>query len=421
MMQASGGIRCASLLAMRKATTRATGMTAQQVHPGGRRSITLAAAAFAALAMMGGALAQSPVCDRYRAELASLSSGGGAGRAAQFEAAAQRQFAELQRTRAYAQSLGCNRQQFLFFGEPPPAECRPLLGRISQMQANLRQLESQADQASGGGEARRRALLAAIDQNCRPGGPRGFFEQLFGGQGGQPTPPSDLPELDGPPGQEQAQRLGGSKAVCVRTCDGFFFPLSTSSGGRGGADEMCKALCPGAETEAFFMGQEINSAVSTRGTPYTSLPNAFAYTKTFDAACTCKKPDETWAQVLRNAESMIERRRTDIYVTEAKAEELSRVQPPTAAEQKRAAAQKSKAEAAADAQLEAAAAAEAASGAAAPTASGESAGIGPRNVTTTRTVDTKAGQTREITLPTGEKRNVRVIGSGSIPAGTQVE
>ena len=46
--------------------------------------------------------------------------------------------------------------------------------------------------------------------------------------------------------------------------------------------------------------------------------------KAFDEACACKKQGESWAVVLRKAESMLEQRKGDMIVTAEKAEELSR-------------------------------------------------------------------------------------------------
>ncbi len=385
-----------------------------------------AAFALALTSLAGGALAQSPVCDRYRAELASLEQMD-TGRSREYEAAAQRQQAELARTAAYARQLGCDRQQFLFFGEAPPPECGPLRGRMAQMQANLRQLMAQAD--GGGVESRRRFLLAAINQNCGAGGvqqarPRGFFEQLFGGgpqevrqpPGGYPVDANGQPVPFGEQPLDEA-RLGGGKTVCVRTCDGFFFPLASSPGGRAGANEMCQALCPGAEAEAFSMGEEIKTAVSLRGTPYMNLPNALKYTRSFDASCSCKGEGQSWAQALRNAEALLDKRKTDIYVTEAKAEELSRAQP-ARPDPKKPAPRNAREQA--QAQVEAVAAAEAAAGAQAPTASTDSSGIGPRNIGGVRAVTIEEGQRREVQRPDGTRTTVRVIGSGQAPTSGPV-
>lgn len=404
--------------------------------------------------------AQGAACDNYRGQLAALERTAANGQSSQYAAAARRQESELARTLAYGRQLGCDRQRSIFFGSPPPAECEGINSRIVQMRGNLRELEAQA----GGGQAyqqRRAQLISAIDQACRSGptqvAPRNLFEALFGVPRDAVRPPSSLPELDGTlqADVEPGRRLGGSRAVCVRSCDGFFFPLASSPSGRDGADEMCQALCPGVETKAYFMSPSgnIEDGVSAGGQPYTALANASKYQKSLDPACACKKSDQTWAQVLREAEAMLASRKGDIMVNEAKAEELSRIKVDTkttatapntprarrAAELKAAELKAAEEKAAAEASANAARAAtpesmmidlrnpknrngvdpdiaeQAATGAAAPTAGQESAGIGPQAITGAATVGRSAGQTREVTTPDGERRVVRIIGNGLTP------
>jgi hypothetical protein len=68
----------------------------------------------------------------------------------------------------------------------------------------------------------------------------------------------------------------------------------------------------------------IADAVSTKGRPYQRLANALRYTREVDRACSCRKPGQSWAQALVRAERMLARNGSDIVVTAAKAEELSR-------------------------------------------------------------------------------------------------
>ncbi|MDJ1159843.1 DUF2865 domain-containing protein [Chelatococcus sp. SYSU_G07232] len=354
------------------------------------------------------AVAQSPMCERYRAELASIERNAPDPRARQYEQAAQRQRAELNQTMAQYQRMGCDRGRFLFFGDAPPPECGSLRARISQMQANLDQLLRQADQFGGGPgvEIRRRQLLAAIDQACRPGGDRapGFFERLFGTEPSRPDGPLDNvpPIID-----EQQQARGGGRAVCVRACDGYFFPLPTGS--RENGQEMCQALCPGAQTSLYFMPTTgvIEQAVSASGQPYTSLPNASRYEKAYDQSCSCRAAGQSWAEALQNAEAMLGSRKSDIIVTPEKAEELSR--PRTAAEAQRKAkdARTAKGKPLPGDDLEAESPAEAAS--ALPTGGQESAGIGPQDIRDDKTLTQREGLTQEVTTADGAKRKVRIV------------
>jgi len=81
---------------------------------------------------------------------------------------------------------------------------------------------------------------------------------------------------------------GGGRAVCVRLCDGFFFPSVSSSGG----DDACASQCPDAPT-AFYSepvgSDKIEDAVSLRGESYSALPVANHNRASFDNTCTCHR------------------------------------------------------------------------------------------------------------------------------------
>lgn len=255
---------------------------------------------------------------------------GGNGDTGKYESAARRQRGEIDRTAAYMRSIGCNRQQFFIFGSPPPPQCADLGYRMQQMQANLSQLEAQAYRS--GGSARAAALQQSYDYYCR-GAQRGPLDEVRG------LPPlRDMP-VDPDAGQQIIDEpdsgfraSGGSAAVCVRTCDGGFFPMPVSAR-RGNLEEiedLCRALCPNTEARLFTMrpGSGVASAVSTDGASYSSQPFAFKFQKSFDKSCTCKPPDKSWAEALGEAEKLLGRQaRTDIIVTPEKAEELSRPRP----------------------------------------------------------------------------------------------
>lgn len=253
----------------------------------------------------GSADAQTAECQRYRAELAGLNRGAEAG------AVLQKQRQEVARLGAYYQSIGCGEGQFFFFGGPPP-ECGAIAQRIGMMQASAARLAGSAE--SYGNEGRRRQLKAAIQQACNP-------DEAAARRNNDAARRDD--------DDNSPRRLGGGRLVCVRSCDGSFFPLhNLPDNGRAGADEMCKALCPGAETAAYSMPSgadaDIGQAVSLRGKRYTKLATAFKFRTSFDSSCSCRKEGQSWAEALQKAERMIDRARSDIIVTAKKAEELSR-------------------------------------------------------------------------------------------------
>jgi hypothetical protein len=295
------------------------------------RAAVRAGLTFAALTLSTAAgLAQGVDCSRLQSQIASIRSD--PSQSQRFLQLAERQQVQLDRTMAYAQSLGCQNHQFLFFGSPPPPQCQQINPQIARMQANLQRLQQQA----AGGDGLRRELTDRYNSYCGNGsqaslqGPRNFFEQLFGGGGNAPPAPTTETPINPEPetGSPIQSASGGSKAVCVRTCDGGFFPVSYTASPSQYDDlqAQCSALCPNVQTELFtYPGSGvIDQAVSANGQPYSSLPNAGLYRTKYDPACTCRPPHQSWAQALAGAEKLVGDRPSDIIVTPEKSEEMAR-------------------------------------------------------------------------------------------------
>jgi hypothetical protein len=128
---------------------------------------------------------------------------------------------------------------------------------------------------------------------------------------------------------------GSYRTVCVRTCDGGYFPISfATSPARFSDDERtCKALCPATEASLYAYrnpGEDINQAVSVNGQPYTALPNAFKFRSEFNPACACKAPGQTWSDALKSIDDKAEAaQQGDIIVTEESAKKMQqRAQQP---------------------------------------------------------------------------------------------
>jgi hypothetical protein len=238
------------------------------------------------------ALAQGAACERYKAELASLNRSGASSRLA--EANAQRHSREIERLSGYYRAIGCDRGGFFF---RPPAECGPIAGQIRALQASYQSLVSQAADPSAADE-RRRQLRAAINRAC------------------DAADPESLPA---------AKLKGDGRLVCVRSCDGGYFPLDSQPKNKDSVAALCSALCPNTEVTVFQAPREggIEEAVSQTGEPYMKLPNALRYRKAYDPSCSCKKPDESWAHALRKAEGLIARKKSDVLVTEAISQQMT--------------------------------------------------------------------------------------------------
>ncbi|MFN3853385.1 MAG: DUF2865 domain-containing protein [Phreatobacter sp.] len=309
-----------------------------------------------ALAADTPASAQSAVCRQIQAQIARLDGAPAAGPASQrYAAAAARQRAEMATAEAQFRGAGCG-------GFLQGPQCSGLASRIRQMRANLAQLEARAGgagvQSVQRGQQRAR-LMAMLDANgCRGGrpvetrqavappapreewvteegperqifrrirtpspatqpqtayrvGPQparpgfgGFIEHLFGRDSPRPGDLDDVPPVPEDqlrPGEEDGRPRGvGYRAICVRLCDGAFFPMTSSPRPGASIDEegMCRLQCPGAEVALYRMrDDQIENAVSAAGgRPYTALPNALRFRRTFDPACTCRPAHGSWAE-----------------------------------------------------------------------------------------------------------------------------
>jgi hypothetical protein len=101
--------------------------------------------------------------------------------------------------------------------------------------------------------------------------------------------------------------------MCVRTCDGFYFPLSVSFGDDG---EACRELCPGAPMDVYRQSRgsdDMEDAVSTKGRRYSSLAAAFLYRKELKAGCSCGRSKLTASEALRRDDTL---KSGDVVMTE---------------------------------------------------------------------------------------------------------
>jgi Protein of unknown function (DUF2865) len=98
------------------------------------------------------------------------------------------------------------------------------------------------------------------------------------------------------------------RTVCVRLCDGFFFPVSFSTlPNHFGRDaDQCQSRCA-APVELYYHqnpGADIKQAISAKSqTPYTSLKSAFKYTKEYVNGCSCKEAEYVPAAGEKKAEA----------------------------------------------------------------------------------------------------------------------
>jgi hypothetical protein len=95
--------------------------------------------------------------------------------------------------------------------------------------------------------------------------------------------------------EQSALPFASYRTMCVRLCDGYYFPISFSTlGSRFGEDESkCQDQCA-APAQLFVYknpGEEVEQMVSLAGEPYANMPNAWRNRKEYIKGCSCK-PDE---------------------------------------------------------------------------------------------------------------------------------
>ncbi len=301
----------------------------------------LSAPAFAQNFTPGSGGQGSPMCQRLEGQLAAIDRSHGGGDAAKadqtrrYEDAANRQQAELERVQARARDQGCDSSGFFSLFNGRSAQCGPINNQIQQMRQNLDQITSnlerlRAGSAGGMDDPQRRSVILALAQNnCGPqyanmARSGNFLSNLFGG-----GPDNNNGAVD-----PNAPQSGTYRTVCVKSCDGSYFPISFATVPSRFADDerTCKSLCPNAQVTLFTYhnpGEDISQAVSINGQPYSQSPNAFRFRTQYDKTCSCRAPGQSWADALKNVDTSTGAQQGDITVTEDRAKRMS--QPPRTA------------------------------------------------------------------------------------------
>jgi hypothetical protein len=278
------------------------------------------------------------VCSRLEIALNQLDYGttGNPDTMRRYDDAISRQQFELDQAVMQSRRMGCeSRGGFFLFGSLQRApQCDELTNRIGRMRSNLDRMMGELERMRGGDlsrDARRRQLIATLAQNnCgpqyraaataqQPARPRSLFESLFGG----PIREESTVEAD----PLQLPQSGTFRTVCVRTCDGFYFPISyaTTAAKFAEDEKTCQRLCPAVETALYTYhnpGEEMDQAVSLAGQPYSALPAAFRYRQQLDPACTCRGPGQSWSEALtgRRDETL---QPGDVVVTEERSKRMA--------------------------------------------------------------------------------------------------
>jgi hypothetical protein len=259
-----------------------------------RPAIALLAAVAVSLPTTGSAFAVSAECLELEVQLANLPTreNGSFIQPDEFAAAATTQQDQIDLARIRASDLGCDRA----ISGDVIAQCAALNAKIAEMQDNLGKLDSQTAQPNRNVRRERIRILDAMQfAGCNDQG-----EKTEEGAGNDPATEqagaivirggeaTSLSFNESYPqhiviGRSQQQGLGEYRTLCVRTCDGYFFPMSNAADVSDFQrdEKNCEASCPGTEIELFYhlnAGQPQESMVSARsGQPYRNLATAYRY------------------------------------------------------------------------------------------------------------------------------------------------
>lgn len=165
--------------------------------------------------------------------------------------------------------------------------------------------------------ARPAVLVALLALAVQPAGAQGFLDSLFGPDEASPSRPAggyvrtrpaaslfdgvfSPPEYDTQP----HVRTTTYRTLCVRMCDGFYFPISsaTSSVNFSRDVEKCSTSC-GGDARLFYYpssGGAIEGMLDMSGRAYASYPVAFKYRKTLVQGCQCRPQPWTEAELARH-------------------------------------------------------------------------------------------------------------------------
>jgi hypothetical protein len=228
----------------------------------------LRASTIVACLILGMGIAHADYCRQLEAQLAALGAGSRTNpeQIGRYDTAIASQQGELQKAREQARQAGC--------GIRGSAMCTGLQATIERMTTNLSNLQqTRARMASTAAlQAERARLVAQIQTSgCRE--TQQTTRRIEGGS------------EDAVEGIRTASRDGGERfrTMCVRMCDGFYFPISHSTPrSQFERDEkLCSARCPGTRVELHyhrFPQQEAEEMISVpTGAPYRQAENAFRY------------------------------------------------------------------------------------------------------------------------------------------------
>ena len=222
----------------------------------------------------------------------------------------RKQDALFNKYRNRADHMNCYEDMFIFGRTlKRTKKCYAIDRKIRTAKRELERLRDQRDairDARRDGNRRQRIIAELARYDCgdqyryEARRSRGnWFEdsglgELFGG------PPRSRPRPRGDM-NTSIQPYATYRTMCVRLCDGYYFPISFSTLPSNFATdaELCHSKCA-APAELYVYpnpGGEVAQMITPDGSPYDSIENAWRYRKEYIKGCSCKESEYSQAEI----------------------------------------------------------------------------------------------------------------------------
>ncbi|ODT80175.1 MAG: hypothetical protein ABS76_17150 [Pelagibacterium sp. SCN 64-44] len=262
----------------------------------GLRALALLILATIVLALdVEAAHAQANQCGRLQSALAQFDRNADFRRVNENSNAARQLARQVQNAESQYIRQGCNDDARA--GRVLTRECQLVARDVLSLRNQYAELAKSVETGNAVAQQREAILQEMARFGCNAGSSATFtqerqsiFDRIFGTTSGGDFTNGDF--VDG--GDYWGyQGYNTVRTVCVRLSDGYFWPISyaTLPDYVGNDAATCQQMCPNTPVELYYYdnpGQEPEQMRNMSGTPYTALPNAFAYRTKFDEAATCR-------------------------------------------------------------------------------------------------------------------------------------
>ncbi len=284
----------------------------------------------------------SPRCRELEAQLARGSSDAGQDQLPRVENDMRQADAQFHRAQSEADRSDCYEDMFLFgrsLRRTP--RCVDLDRQVQAAKVALGQLRAQRDAIMRGSSPRGRRddVVAELARNrCGDQYAHEVETQhsrsssIFSFFSNEESSPDEPPSLAAPPQQQAAPGYGGGassyRTLCVRECDGFYFPISNyaSESKFQGDEAKCHALCASPASLFYHRAdQDVDQMVSLNGRPYASMPYAFRNRKVYIKGCSCNAREYSPEQIAESEKTLKISKRADASVGKSDADFARRI------------------------------------------------------------------------------------------------